>query len=101
MARIVWSEGEGPATTQELANVVEAEGHLCTGWFVRSSDRVRCLWGVIEDYHGYNSEGSRKLSLESTEQLIDAQLGSCDNDDFEGTMKERCVEMVMRLRAIP
>ena len=98
--KLTWAKGQGPATTQELADVVEAEGRLERGAVV-TPDGLRCLWGVIEDYSVGFDIGSRQLSRDHAIYLIRVGCGIRDNDNFSGTPEERCAEMVQRLRAIP
>ena len=95
--KLTWIHGNGPPTTQKLADEVEAEGKLYTGMFCTHNGE-RCLWGVVEDRYptGYR----RVLTGESVEQLYLAELGIHNNDLFRGTPKERCAEMVRRLREI-
>ena len=110
MARLYWKSGweQGPATTQELANVIEAEGALISGLWVTGAGQ-RCLWGVINDHYLAHAEnvlfrfqGCRRiLTEESRELLYDHNLSMKDSDSFLGSPKERCQEMVRRLRAIP
>lgn len=100
--KLTWARGQGPATTQELADAVEAEGRLERGAVV-SPDGLRCLWGVIEDYrYSINLEsGSRLLSRDHAMYLIRVGCSIKENDNFSGTPEERCAEMVRRLRTIP
>jgi len=95
--QITWEFGTGPATTQELADLIEAEGRLVTGHFL--GDDGRCLWGVIYDYTVYASR-VRRLDPQSYDALQRARLRAIDSDLFVGTPEQRCAEMVKRLRAI-
>ena len=105
--KLNWASGHGPATTQRLADLVEKEGQLNTRRFVGHDGR-RCLWGVIEDWVFGDNEGpfrsihpNRTLADDCFNSLTTAGCGSMDNDGFKGTPKERCAEMVRRLREIP
>ena len=101
--KLNWIRGTGPATTQELADLVEQEGRLGKGSYV-TKDGCRCLWGVIEDHTVYSWPTFRKgraLSGVSYHSLSQFHCTTADNDGFLGTPEERCVEFVCRLRAIP
>ena len=95
--KLTWAYGSGPATTQELANIVEAEGRLITRAYISSEGR--CLWGIIRDSIQGNS-ARRSLNLRDSALLRSFRLSTVDNDYFIGTPEQRCVEMVKRLRAI-
>jgi len=109
MAQLYWSSRwkRGPTTTQTLADIVEAEGALCTDYLINEVGQ-RCLWGVIEDMY-LMPEGTvfpcfqsrRMLVQESRELLCAHNLSVEDNDSYIGTPQERCREMVRRLRTIP
>lgn len=93
---LTWAWGKGPATTQELADEVEAEGRLITGSFW--CPEGRCLWGVIENY---NQNGhTRELTRASRTQLILAGLGAISSDAFLGTPEARCVWVARKTRML-
>lgn len=96
--KIVWRQGQGPSTTQELADLIKAEGRLITKVFCGPAGR--CLWGVI--YGAVLSGGySRSLDLDCFRMLKSAGLRSDVNDNFVGTPEERCIAMARICRAIP
>ena len=102
---LTWKDGykPGPATTQDLADEVEAEGQLGAHQFISRKSGRRCLWGTIGDCY-LTSDGTffhRQLSQASLNGLQRLQLSTRENDAFIGTPEERCAEMVRRLRAIP
>ena len=104
-----WDFGTGPATTQELADLVEKEGRLITGDFLTRSGQ-RCLWGVIGGYVKVAPETdkyfyirTRRMAAADWSVLVCApiNLSSANSDAFVGTPEERCDDAVCRLRAIP
>ena len=103
--KLTWALGQGPATTQELADEVVAEGRLGVNRYI-TPEGLRCLWGVINSF-SWNKDSlceraNRQLRAEEAFYLqLDAGCSSTANDDFSGTLEERCTEMVRRLRAIP
>ena len=98
-----WVSGNGPGSTQELADVVEREGRLIPSYYVDRHGN-RCLWGVINDWyqtaHGDTSH-RRQLDGRDVIRLHQYRLGTVRNDTFPGTPEERCAEMAKQLRAIP
>jgi len=106
MAVLYWDKGDGPQTTQELADVVEREGFLTTGLLINSSGQ-RCFWGVLYEAAHDQASGDvicnypdKIIALESFSLLMRNGLSPNDNDQFDGNGEERCAEMVRRLRAI-
>ena len=100
-----WDFGEGPTTTQELADLVAKEGRLITRLFLSRAGE-RCLWGVIEGYVVGGTDGpvrSRQLAEVDSSYLMSSTIGlaAVHNDMFAGTPEKRCVEMARRLRAMP
>ena len=104
--KLIWARGVGPGTTQELADLVEQEGFLIKGQFI-DRRRRRCLWGVIDDAHFFDGFSFQAAAIErllsDTDRGILGTYGlaASDNDNFPGTGRARCAEMVKRLRAIP
>ena len=98
--KLNWVIGKGPATTQELADVVEKEGVLGRLYYADPLTGLRCIMGVIYDQAPGNIR-HRSLDLASWGALHKNGLSVSENDLFEGTSKERCAEMVRRLREIP
>ena len=97
---LIWARGDvGPATTQELADLVEKEGRLGIGG-CRGTNELNCLWDVINSNVWPVVRLGRLLSPASCASLIEARCGVIDNDHFLGTPEERCAEFVRRLRAI-
>jgi len=109
MAQLYWMPEyeQGPATTQELADIVEAEGVLISDCWVTEAGQ-RCLWGVIDDYSLASVRSvftsfqfKRVLVTESRKLLYTYKLSMGDSDSYIGTPQERCQEMVRRFRVIP
>ena len=98
--KLNWVIGKGPATTQELADVVEKEGVLGRLYYADPLTGLRCIMGVIHNHTPDNTR-HRSLDLASWGALYKNGLSVSENDLFEGTSKKRCAEMVRRLRAIP
>jgi len=97
-----WVFGNGPGSTQELADVVEREGRLTRSYYVDGRGN-RCLWGVINDWYrtSIGDTGPRRqLDREDVLRLYQCHLDPVSSDAFGGTLGERCVEMARRLRAI-
>jgi len=103
-----WDFGTGPATTQELADLVEQEGRLITGVFMSRAGE-RCLWGVIEGYVKFAPETDKYFYIRSRGMTVADQgilvsppnnLSTDSSDAFTGTPEERCDDAVCRLRAI-
>jgi len=100
-----WEFGKGPATTRELADLVEQEGRLIPSKYLDRAGE-RCLWGVIDSLF-WGAEGTalrgRRLALADREFLHSPFicLSPASNDLFKGSPEERCAEMARRLRVIP
>ena len=100
--KLTWDKGQGPPTTQALADLVAAEGRWGTRTAV-DEDNLRCLWGVIDDARRTKIayDWLRQLSISDVNVLREAGCSAVANDYFAGTPEERCAEMTRRLRTIP
>lgn len=75
-------------TSQEAAALLRKERQLGTGSFYNEK-RLRCLYGVLEDY-GRSDGPGRLLTVATSHALSSKGLGVPDNDAFVGTPEERC-----------
>ena len=98
--KLHWVDGQGPATTQELAEAIRQEGRLGRGLLYNPTTKLRCAWGGAEDA-GVSWKSERHLTPEDVSLLFRSHFTPWANDHFAGTPEELCEHMAQIVDRIP